>query len=272
MSGASYPFTRSSVRRCHGFTLVELLTVVGIISILISLLLPALVAARRMAKRVQCASNVRQICTALQGYASENNGKFPLNYGPTPDSYWFGDAVLGGWLAAPTVNQARGLGGGVLICPEDEEPQRSYSMNYWASSLGSVMPAPSGGVFWNAAVPNSEKMILVAERWTDVSDGQGWYTGTRLIGRAGATAGQRFGGGGGISPPLLMGQWGWQNCELPYMRHGSRSGVNPGDGGCVNIGYADGHVATKYQADLVDMETGLSTLESMWSPMDPEIP
>jgi prepilin-type N-terminal cleavage/methylation domain-containing protein/prepilin-type processing-associated H-X9-DG protein len=62
------------MKKRHGFSLVELLVVVGIISVLISILLPALNKARAQAKRVQCASNLRQCGVTLLMYAQENNG------------------------------------------------------------------------------------------------------------------------------------------------------------------------------------------------------
>ncbi|EIP98855.1 prepilin-type N-terminal cleavage/methylation domain-containing protein [Opitutaceae bacterium TAV1] len=69
--------TGSSPRHPAGFTLIELLTVIVIIGILVSILLPVASRVRSSARRTACASNMRQVGMALVAYTMENRDTLP---------------------------------------------------------------------------------------------------------------------------------------------------------------------------------------------------
>lgn len=69
------------MRNRRGFTLVELLVVIGIIAVLIAMLLPALNRAREQATLVNCASNLRQFALSMRMYADANKGQLVPFYG-----------------------------------------------------------------------------------------------------------------------------------------------------------------------------------------------
>jgi prepilin-type N-terminal cleavage/methylation domain-containing protein/prepilin-type processing-associated H-X9-DG protein len=78
-----------------GFTLVEVLVVITVIGMLVALLLPAVQAARESSRRIQCASNLKQLALACHNYA-DVYGTFPIGipqmYDPDPALNFFGQS------------------------------------------------------------------------------------------------------------------------------------------------------------------------------------
>jgi prepilin-type N-terminal cleavage/methylation domain-containing protein/prepilin-type processing-associated H-X9-DG protein len=255
--------------RC-GFTLVELLIAIAIVLLLISVLLPSVNRARREAKLVQCASNMRQLCQGMLIYAAEHRNRFPPNvFFPSPGQLWYDAERVGGILEPCGIRK-----GDIFSCPEDLGALRSYSMNAWMSSkLDSWVwrQNPIPGRQWGAAPRQGCNVILLIESWSMVGNDRDGWTSAAIVGYAGARPGERFGAGGGLVP-MNGGRWGLVNCEVDFRRHrppGSRARFNEPIG-AVNIAYADGHVALKSSDQLADYDSGRSTLDSLWSPLDVE--
>jgi prepilin-type N-terminal cleavage/methylation domain-containing protein len=94
-----------------GFTLVELLIVIGIIAVLIAILMPALSAAKESARRVQCANNLKQIGAAVTMFATDNN-RYPY-YG----SNWYS------WMYARDYFELTSIYGAtdqIFTCPTNQ--------------------------------------------------------------------------------------------------------------------------------------------------------
>ena len=160
------------LRRRHalGFTLVELLVVIAVITVLISLLLPALNKAREQAKLLQCESNLRQWGQASYNFAVEHRGRFPETWGientPGVQPYYYfavPNTLTGIDLPDPAdVGQAMGswLGGGtswdtfkkygltwsVANCPATDASISTTETTVFSASTGFVGVEPKTGI------------------------------------------------------------------------------------------------------------------------------
>jgi prepilin-type N-terminal cleavage/methylation domain-containing protein len=118
----------------RGFTLVELLVVIGIIAVLIGMLLPALSNARKEANWIKCQSNLRQCGIYLQTYVNQWGGwLYPPGLGANlPRDQRWPVFVFTEPHQPPKWNPP------VMLCPSDEEPaeEHSYLLNSHLADRG----------------------------------------------------------------------------------------------------------------------------------------
>jgi prepilin-type N-terminal cleavage/methylation domain-containing protein/prepilin-type processing-associated H-X9-DG protein len=145
--------------RCRrGFTLVELLVVIGIIAILVGLLLPAFAKARAQGKWVQCQSNLRQCGIYMQTYANNWRGWcYPPGLGTNVnnrDERWPVHV-----FKPPVWNPP------IMICPVDEDPaeEHSYVLNAHLAGRGVRFGSKPRGL-------SSSDVILMGEKKTSETD------------------------------------------------------------------------------------------------------
>jgi prepilin-type N-terminal cleavage/methylation domain-containing protein len=137
----------NSTPRRLGFTLVELLVVIGIIALLVSILLPALNRARQSAQVVACLSNIRQLATATAGYIAENKQTLPdANYNNLTTLLSPAGMNLPPRTRLPAANP---FGSGAYVLPSIGDLLRGYT----GDTGRGVWECPTGDASYNAKDP-----------------------------------------------------------------------------------------------------------------------
>ncbi|RYG67217.1 type II secretion system protein [bacterium] len=179
----------SNVRAKSGFTLVEMLVVIGIIALLAAIMFPVFGRVRENGRRASCSNNMRQLGLAFNQYMTDNGGRFPyaapFQSWARPDSW-----VTGGTGGTPTNdknlvdnsfkyvdgNEAYPEKGAIYsyvkntsayVCPSDTDGNKkrlSYSMNCALSFMGSVR------------VRQPADVVLLIDEGKTLNDGYFWAT------------------------------------------------------------------------------------------------
>ena len=226
--------TRSPHAR--GFTIVEVLTVIGIMAVLLSITLPVISTVRTSARAGRCQSNLRQLGVAATSYALQNRDRFPAailyeisgaglvtkawDFEQHPDGSVRAGAL---WAYISGPNQ-------VQQCPEFEG----------ASTFGND---PYTGYNYNTSYIGAEG------RFPEI-DGQGrWIDGWKVA-RLGLASGQLR----QTSTTAMFGDGGWRGGANKFMRAPANAVENDlytvyagtqafRHQGCTHVCYLDGHVS-----------------------------
>ena len=230
------------------FTLIELLVVVAIIAVLVSILLPALGKARRLAQTAVCCSNLRQMGLAINMYGAENGDAMV----PILERHW-GDPIVNGlagggrgWTWAGILKETSNIPMEGFRCPSDSRiydvDETSFLVPVWPGedfgpfSYGALfagyglsnrrvpgttpftpcIPSHNQGLFSLSRIPDPATMILI-------------WDGHIAI----------FSNGGGMIPlvqDLIEYRDFW--ADTVFRHNSSRTDMERGP----NVVYADGHV------------------------------
>jgi len=233
----------SKGRTGRAFTLVELLVVIGVVSILAAVLFPVLTQMQSRSKNAACQQNLRKIGQGMLQYASENNGHLPPHWadmGESPSVVWYGMIApyVCGWngdlsepmskdFFCPAVPQARN--GQTYTSTAENGLGQTYGYNYYKLTQN----AASQGTFRTFGINKLSKIVLVADI-PAVMQGEG-----------------------GVSLPGFMAQY------LLYPGPAVIGDRHPGK--TCNVVFADGHVEGRDARSLATLDEGFDA--GNWDPI-----
>jgi prepilin-type N-terminal cleavage/methylation domain-containing protein/prepilin-type processing-associated H-X9-DG protein len=162
------------VGKRRAFTLVELLVVIGIIALLISILLPALAAARRSAMSIKCLSNLRQCGQALFLYAANNKGAaVPVRAGGSAPGTNGSPQTVGTDTSQAVPYELNGF----MFGSTSNDATHSTSAAWWMSFLATYVNTGSkGGHADTTSVEYQAKLksVFSCPSWGGPADGSSW--------------------------------------------------------------------------------------------------
>ena len=216
-----------------GFTLVELLVVIGIIGLLVSILLPTLNNAREQARKTQCAAGLHNLGVAMQIYANENRRKLPMHLGN--GNNWLWDLPF----ATRDAIMKAGAERNSFYCPSGdlqnndalwEWPDRTsgwtVSGYFWMMARMTGPLAGNGQIIMNYPAPQYSELFRQMRTRIDHPRSTELELVTDSTLSLGGPPARRFTGVPG----------GWRDHRSNHLKRS-----NQGDGG--NILFLDGHVA-----------------------------
>ena len=171
--------------RRRGFTLLELLVVLGIVALLVSILMPSLSRVREQSRQLTCLNNLRQITTGFSRFAQDHKGSLPTGsnvYTVVPtDWIWYqpsrisqiGRGGIGPYLGLS--NTPRGLA--TMRCPSDNielhMPYFNFSPYPFSYGMNRLMESISIHAIQNP----SEKIVVYEQSEYALNDGLGTMDG-----------------------------------------------------------------------------------------------